>query len=116
MLRTKTRSWTDDGFDLDSAHELKRHAEQIATVVALCGGHDELGAVVAAYVDAIRKGGGQWLACADTIESILAGERDEQRLCETTGLTASMIIATILRAIADPTTLSALLPPEGVAE
>jgi hypothetical protein len=61
----------------------------------------------------MRQGGGEWLACADAIENILAGERDEQRLCKNAGPTASMIIETILRAIADPTTLSALLPSEG---
>jgi len=99
-----------------TAHEMKRFAELIAAVVAVCGGQDDLRDLVAAYVDAMRKGGGESLACADAIENILAGERNEQRLCENAGLTASMIIETILRAIADPTTLSALLPPEDAGE
>ncbi len=95
-----------------TAHEMKQYAELIAAVVAVCAGQDDFRDLVAAYVGAMRQGGGEWLACADAIENILAGERDEQRLCENAGLTASMIIETILRAIADPTTLSALLPSE----
>jgi hypothetical protein len=75
---------------------------------SVCGGQDEFRDFVATHVGAMRKGGGEWLACADAIESILAGERDEQRLCDNAGPISSMIIDTILRAIADPTTLSAL--------
>jgi hypothetical protein len=88
------------------------HATVIAAVVAVCAGQDESRDFVAAHVGAMRKGGGDWLACADAIERILAGERDEQRLCDNAGTISSMIIDTILRAIADPTTLSALMPAE----
>lgn len=95
-----------------TAHEMKRHAELIGAVVAVCGGQDDFRALVAAHAGAMHQGGGEWFACADAIESILAGERDEQRLCENVGLTESMIIETILRAIADPSTLSGLLPAE----
>jgi len=95
-----------------TSHELKRFTAVIAAVGAVCGGQDEFRDFVAAHVSAMRKVGGEWLACADAIESILAGERDEQRLCENAGPISSMIIETILRAIADPTTLSALLSAE----
>ena len=92
--------------------EMKQFATVIAAVVAVCAGQDESRDFVAAYVNAMRKGGGDGLACADAIERILAGERDEQRLCDNAGPISSMIIETILRAIADPTTLSALMPAE----
>jgi hypothetical protein len=91
---------------------MKQFATVIAAVVAVCAGQDEFRDFVAAYVNAMRKGGGDGLACADAIERILAGERDEQRLCDNAGPISSMIIETILRAIADPTTLSALMPTE----
>jgi tetratricopeptide (TPR) repeat protein len=95
-----------------TSQEMKQFATVIAAVVAVCAGQDEFRDFVAAYVNAMRKGGGDGLACADAIERILAGERDEQRLCDNAGPISSMIIETILRAIADPTTLSALMPTE----
>lgn len=54
-----------------------------------------------------------WINLVAAIRRILAGERNEQALCAPLSLKDSMIIETILRAIADPTTLSALLPAEG---
>jgi hypothetical protein len=57
-----------------------------------------------------------WTNLVAAIRRILTGERNEQTLCAPLDLEDSMIIETILRAIADPTTLSALLPAEGAAE
>jgi tetratricopeptide (TPR) repeat protein len=96
-----------------TSQEMKQFATVIAAVVAVCAGQDEPRDFVAAHVNELRKGVGDCLACADAIERILAGERDEQRLCDNAGPISSMIIETILRAIADPTTLSALMPAEG---
>jgi tetratricopeptide (TPR) repeat protein len=57
-----------------------------------------------------------WTNLVAAIRRILAGERDEQALCAPLDLQDSMIIETILRAIADPSTLSALLPSDGAAK
>ncbi|MEM9366221.1 MAG: tetratricopeptide repeat protein [Planctomycetota bacterium] len=95
-----------------TAHEMKRHAELIAAVVAVCSGEDDRSDFVATHVAAMRKGGGEWTACAAAIESILAGERSAERSCENTGLTGSMIIETTLAAIDDPNILAELLPTE----
>jgi len=99
-----------------TAHELKRYVQMIGTVVAAVGGNEDARVAVGPLLDRWNQLGGENAQTAEAIRRILAGERDEQRLCENAGLTASMIIETILRAIADPTTLSALLPPEGAAE
>jgi hypothetical protein len=53
-----------------------------------------------------------WTNLVAAIRRILAGERSTENLCGPLDLEDSMIIETILRAIADPATLSALLPPE----
>ena len=47
------------------------------------------------------------------IRRILAGERNEQSLCAPLDADDSIIIESIPRAIADPTTLSALLTANG---
>ena len=54
-----------------------------------------------------------WTNRVTAVRQILAGERNEQVLVAPLDLEDSMIIETILRSIADPTTLSALLPAEG---
>ena len=56
---------------------------------------------------------GAWTNLVAAVRQILAGERNEQVLVAPLDLEDSMIIETILRAIADPTTLSALMPAEG---
>ena len=98
-----------------TAHEMKRYAELIAAVVAVCLGQEEARGLVAAYREAMGKAGGEWAACADAIEQILAGERDQETLCAPLRFDSSMIIETILRGIADPETLSPLLPPPETA-
>lgn len=96
-----------------TAHEMKRYTQMIVTVVAAVGGNEDARDVVGPFLDRWNQLGGENSQTAEAARRILAGERDEQRLCENAGATASMIIETILRAIADPTTLSALLPSEG---
>nr|VFK22824.1 MAG: Tetratricopeptide (TPR) repeat [Candidatus Kentron sp. LFY] len=98
-----------------TAHEMKQFAELIAAVVAVCAGQEKHKELVAAYLEAMGKAGGEGCACADAIGKVLAGERDEEMLCAPLGFGTSMIIETILRAIADPETLSALLPPPETA-
>jgi tetratricopeptide (TPR) repeat protein len=53
-----------------------------------------------------------WTNLVAAVRKILAGERNEQVLVAPLDFEDSMIIETILRAIADPTTLSALMPTE----
>ena len=45
------------------------------------------------------------------IRRVLAGERDADALCASLDLADSMIIETILQALADPSTLTDLQPP-----
>lgn len=95
-----------------TAHEMKRFARMIFTVVATVGGNEKARDTVEPLLDDWTRLGGENAQAAEAARRILAGERDEHRLCENTNLTASMIISTILRAIADPSTLSELLPAD----
>jgi hypothetical protein len=92
-----------------TAHEMKRHLPAIiGTLQAL---HDpDTADDFQTAVSRMEKRG--WTNLVAAIRRILAGERNKQTLCAPLDLEDSMIIETILRAIADPTTLSALLPSE----
>jgi len=60
----------------------------------------------------MRKGGEDWTQTANAIDRILAGERDEESLCEGLDFNSSMIIETIVQALADPSTLQDLIPAD----
>lgn len=93
-----------------TSHEMKRHLPIIlGTLQAI---HDP-GKVDGFSITLSQKERHGWSNLVAAIRRILAGERDEQTLCAPLDLEDSMIIETILRAIADPSTLSALLPPTG---
>ena len=96
-----------------TAHEMKRHLPVIlGTLQAIHDPHK---------VDDLRTNLSQmeergWTNLVAAIRRILAGERNEQTLHAPLDLEDSMIIETILRAMADPDTLSALLPSRGSSE
>lgn len=60
----------------------------------------------------LAQGGSEGQALAAALDRILAGERDETALREGLGPMMAMIIETILTGLADPSTLSDLLPSE----
>jgi tetratricopeptide (TPR) repeat protein len=96
-----------------TAHEMKRYLPVILGTLQAIHDPDTADAFRTALWQMEEHGGTNLVAA---IRRILAGERIEQALCSPLDLEDSMIIETILRAIADPTTLSALLPSEGAAE
>ncbi|AFY35755.1 CHAT domain-containing protein [Calothrix sp. PCC 7507] len=114
---------TDKQSDTTQAKEYRRQARQAKA--AFAGTQYELrqyGQLIAGVVAAVDNAkireqlevkmenvaeGGQNLVAA--IRRILAGERDENILCEPLNLQHSMIISAILRGIADPQSLEALL-------
>jgi len=93
-------------------HELKKHAQLIAAIVAYCAGQSEVREFVMQHQTAMRQGGSAWTAIADAIDCIIAGERDETTLCEGLELDQALIIETILTGLEAPDTLSDLLPSD----
>jgi hypothetical protein len=92
-----------------TSHELKQHLPIIlGTVQAVLdpGKADEFRIALSQME---QRG---WTNLVAAVRQILAGERNEQVLVAPLDFEDSMIIETILRAIADPTTLSALMPAE----
>lgn len=92
-----------------TAHEMKRHLPLIlGTLQAIQEPNtaDEFRATLS------RMEEDGWTNLVAAINRILAGERNSEPLCEQLDLEDSMIIETILDAIADPATLADLLPPE----
>jgi tetratricopeptide (TPR) repeat protein len=92
-----------------TSHEMKKHLPIIlGTVQAVLdpGSADEFRSALSQME---QRG---WTNLVAAVRKILAGERNEQVLVAPLDLEDSMIIDTILRAIADPTTLSALMPTE----
>lgn len=92
-------------------HELRRFAPIILATVAACAGQPEAREAVTQYQQAMSQGGPGWQAASRVLDRILAGERDETALCEGLNSTAALLIESILQGLADPDTLSDLLPP-----
>lgn len=86
-------------------YELRQHGQFIAGVVAAVDNAEEreqLEAAMENFAEDLPN-------LVATIRRILAGERDENILCEQLGLQDSVMISAILRGIADPQSLEALL-------
>jgi hypothetical protein len=63
---------------------------------------------------ALRDGmGEQWSRIADAIDLILAGERDEQVVCQALRVQEVSLVETMLRALKDPGLLQSLAADEG---
>ena len=95
-----------------TAHEMKQHLPVILGTLQAIHEPDTADEFQTALSQMEERG---WTNLVAAIRRILAGERSEETLCAPLDLEDSMIIETILRAIADPTTLSALLPDDGVS-
>jgi hypothetical protein len=92
-----------------SRHELQRWLPEIAAVVQTAAepaARAELDSVLA------QLAANGWTNLVDPMRRILAGERDEDALCTSLDRDDWLIVATILRAIADPATLPDLAPPQ----
>ncbi|WOD41482.1 CHAT domain-containing protein [Nodosilinea sp. E11] len=90
-------------------HELRQHGQLIAAVVMASLQPDQQ-----AQLDPIlqqRESSG-WTNLVAAIRRILNGERDESLLWDSLDMEDSMIVSAILRGIADPNTLQALLGDE----
>ncbi len=90
-------------------HELQRHLPLILGVVAAVE-QPEARAEFEQLLKGLKEGGLTEFVAA--IRQILAGERDEEALCDGLDPDDSMIVETILRGLADPSTLEDLLPSD----
>nr|VFJ42528.1 MAG: Tetratricopeptide repeat-containing protein [Candidatus Kentron sp. DK] len=95
-----------------TAHEMKQHLPVILGTLQAIGEPDTANAFSTALSRMEEHG---WTNLVAAIRRILAGERDQETLCAPLDPEDSMIIETILRGIADPETLSPLLPPPETA-
>lgn len=87
-------------------YELRQHGQFIARSVAAVDNAEIREQLEIEMENMAKKG---WVNLVAAIRSILAGERDENILCEPLDSEHSMIISAILRGIADPQSLAALL-------
>lgn len=86
-------------------YELRQYGQFIAAVVAAVD-NAEIREQLEIEMENFAEG---WQNLVAAIRRILAGERDENILCEQLDFQDSMIISAILRGIADPQSLAALL-------
>ncbi|HEY9803656.1 MAG TPA: CHAT domain-containing protein [Leptolyngbyaceae cyanobacterium] len=86
-------------------YELRRHGQLITTVLTAVE-DAEIREKLEAEMENVAE---VWQNLFAAVRRILAGERDENILCEQLDLEQSMIIYAILRGIADPQSLEALL-------
>jgi len=91
-------------------NELKEHLPLIVGTIMATQKRKERKELEALLPDLEQHG---WTSLVAAIRRLLAGERDADVLCEGLGLEDSMIIETILHALADPSTLNDILPDEG---
>lgn len=90
-----------------TTYELRQHGQWIAAVVTAV----EDAAVRQELEARMNEAPPDRVTFVAAIRRILDGERDEETLWEGLDLEDSMIVSTILRGIADPATLAAVLPP-----
>jgi hypothetical protein len=83
-------------------HDLKKWVPLIEVVMKACSGQEEAIEFVAQQQRAIREVGEEWSRCADALDLIIAGERNEDKLCENLFFDPAVLIMAILRAIENP--------------
>ena len=91
---------------------MKRHAPLIALVVGTIGGNQQAVAAVSELIGSLRGNGGAPGEFAESVERIIAGERDAEVLCTNLASNSSMIIETILQALENPSVLESLIPKD----
>jgi tetratricopeptide (TPR) repeat protein len=90
-------------------HELRQHLPLILGPIAAVHDLEQRKQLEQELPDLERRG---WTGLVAAIRRILAGERDADALCTPLDFEDSMIIETILAGLADPDSLSDLLPSE----
>jgi tetratricopeptide (TPR) repeat protein len=91
-----------------TSYQLQKHGQLIAAVVAAV----DYDAVRQELEAKMNEASPDWANLVAALHRILDGERDEETLWEGLDADDSMIVSAILRGIADPSTLAAVLPPE----
>ncbi|MCP4347476.1 MAG: tetratricopeptide repeat protein [Desulfobacterales bacterium] len=86
---------------MGTAHQLKQHEQWMVAVIAAVKGNEEAKEFVKQTQQAMRQGDSSWSLVADAIDQILAGERDEDVLCEKLGYDHAWIINAILAGLSD---------------
>ncbi|NQV28189.1 MAG: tetratricopeptide repeat protein [Rhodopirellula sp.] len=94
-------------------HELRRHLTVIIGTIVAVQDASQLEEFEATLTGLEQRG---WTNLVVSIRNILTGQRDADTLCTSLDLQDSMIIETILAGLADPSTLSDLLPPDAAPE
>ncbi|MDD3326480.1 MAG: tetratricopeptide repeat protein [Zoogloea sp.] len=87
-------------------HQLLRHLPLIMGCLMATGDASAATQLATALTQMAEHG---WTALVTALRRVLAGERDADLLCETLDLDNSMIIETLLAALADPNSLQPLL-------
>ena len=102
--------------DLSNLADLLRIQMQLIAPVVLAfvsavAGDEAATKAIQQLLGMFRSNDDEGIRCADALEQLMAGERDAEVLCAELGPDSAMIIETILAGLADPSTLSDLLPP-----
>jgi tetratricopeptide (TPR) repeat protein len=90
-------------------HELRQHAPLILATFLAAGDPAQGETLEDVLGDYGHEG---WSRLVAAVRRIVGGEHDPEALCEDLDLEASMIVEAILSGLADPSTLSDLVPPE----
>lgn len=93
---------------MGTRHELRRHGQLMAAVVAAKQGDAQAAEGVPQILEALRQGGGDWTRLADALQHLLAGGYQAEMLARQGDL-QSIILETILQGIEHPETLQDLL-------
>ncbi|MCP4105769.1 MAG: tetratricopeptide repeat protein [Desulfobacteraceae bacterium] len=84
---------------MGTAHQLKQHEQWMVAVIAAVKGNEEAKEFVKQTQQAMRQE--DWSLVADAIDQILAGERDEDALCEKLHYDGALVISAILAGLSD---------------
>jgi len=80
-------------------YELQKFEPLIAAIVAAVQGHEGAKQFVRQEQERMRQGVEEWRNLADATDRILAGERNEEALCENLGPTQAVIVMAILEGL-----------------
>jgi len=94
------------------SHHLQQFAPYILAVVDTCAGIPEARHAAADLQQQLAQAGGECQGFSRALDRVLAGERDENVLCEGLDLNAAVILKAILQALSDPSALKDLLPDQ----
>jgi tetratricopeptide (TPR) repeat protein len=96
-------------------HELRQLAPLILATVGACAGEPNAREAMEQFQQTLPQAGSDAQALSEVLDRILAGDRDQAALCEGIHPASALIVETILQGIADPSTLTDLLPNDPTA-